>query len=227
MRGEGRSFSNTPRFGDPASLAVVVRCRRPCCRCGQPVPPTAEPLAAEPDRGMIGRRRTRAIQGLIAMVLSTTEWDTIRAAFHAGAAVRYLARTHAVDESTIREKARRFGWQRDPAASPRPERGTQAAPPTAAPAEDRSTAGGTAGKGATRRADRRAAKQQRFDAVVTLLDVVMSQPPSDDAAAQERKAQALATLAADGGIAVHLLEASKLMLAIGLPRRLSAPDSPG
>ena len=202
--------------------------------------PAAEPLAAEPDRGMIGRRRTRAIQGLIAMVLSTTEWDTIRAAFHAGAAVRYLARTHAVDESTIREKARRFGWQRDPAASPRPERGTQAAPPTAAPAEDRSAAGGMAGKGATRRAraDRRAAKQQRFDAVVTLLDIALSQPPSDDAAAQERKAQALATLAADGGIAVHMLEASKLMLAIGLPRRphpgLSAPaaaspapDSPG
>ena len=53
------------------------------------------------------------------MALSSMQWEIIRAAYHSGSYVRALARSHGVDESSIRQMARKQGWTRDPAAAER------------------------------------------------------------------------------------------------------------
>ncbi|MBL6081632.1 hypothetical protein JMJ56_26935 [Belnapia sp. T18] len=147
------------------------------------------------------------------MALSTLQWDDLKARYQAGIATRILARIHAVDESTIRQKARRFGWQRDPAG----DRHDMVHSPTAhqaeAEADDELGDAGTPDDGSRRqtRADRHAAKQRRFDELTAILQIALSEPVAGDALAAERRAEALAAVRAEGGMVAALSKASKLV----------------
>jgi hypothetical protein len=51
--------------------------------------------------------------------LTSADWAAVRAAWEAGSSNRALHREFGVDESTIRTRAKKDGWQRDPAAAER------------------------------------------------------------------------------------------------------------
>ncbi|WP_144404765.1 hypothetical protein [Belnapia sp. F-4-1] len=121
-----------------------------------------------------------------------------------------------MDESTIREKARRFGWQRDPAGDRHDTGDPHTARQAEAEADDGLGGAGTpaGGSGRQTRADRRDAKQRRFDELAAILKVALSEPVAGDALAAERRAQALAAVRAEGGMVAALSKASKLVRSI-------------
>ena len=159
------------------------------------------------------------------MALSAAEWKLIQAGFVAGHPVRSLAMAYRVDESTIREKAKRFGWQRDLRGD---ARGSAHRPSTTIKVDGQQGPARTpkSGSECRSRADRQAAKQQRFDTLIALLDIAQSQPLVGDAAAGERRAQALKALAAEGGMAAAMRKASDLMRSLAKVHASSrAPDT--
>lgn len=150
------------------------------------------------------------------MALSTLQWNDLKTRYQAGIATRSLARVYAVDESTIREKARRFGWQRDPASDRCDVTYLPTVRQTGAEADDELGDAGTADGGSARqtRADRRAAKQRCFDELTAILKIALSEPVAGDVLAAERRAQALAAVRAEGGMVAALSKASKLSRSI-------------
>lgn len=160
------------------------------------------------------------------MALSAAEWKSIQAGFMAGHSVRSLAMVYRVDESTIREKAKRFGWQRDPkgdayGSAPWPTETKSKGQP--APTRSRKS-----GPGRGARAERVAAKQQRLDALIALLDIAQSPPPVGDATADARRARALEALAGVGGVAATMRKASDCMQSVATAHAPSAaPNAEG